>query len=43
MEVVHACRWARTICGRFNFPVRDLKGSFADGRALCYLVRKVLL
>ena len=31
-------RWAKVVCSQFGLAVRDLTMSFADGRAVCYLI-----
>ncbi|KAG6954507.1 hypothetical protein JG687_00011781 [Phytophthora cactorum] len=30
--------WCRAVCANYNVAVRDFSGSFADGKALCYLL-----
>ncbi|KAF1782922.1 Abnormal spindle-like microcephaly-associated protein, ASH domain [Phytophthora cactorum] len=30
--------WCRAVCSNYNVAVRDFSGSFADGKALCYLL-----
>ncbi len=32
------CTWVEAVCARYKHTLSDLSSSFADGRALCYLV-----
>jgi abnormal spindle-like microcephaly-associated protein len=31
-------RWANAVCSQFGCPIKDLTVSFADGKAVCYLI-----
>jgi hypothetical protein len=38
VEVQHLLRWCRKTCAPYDIDVSDFTSSFADGRALAYII-----